>query len=328
MSFWSQSPGPHWSDSFWSCFLGGAALPHPIRRYKLDTPKAPLCHLADETYAHQITDFLIEHFKITTKSTCCITSQRILEGLHNGWTIVVKLDSSKRILGTIISRPLGICTFHNGGGKNVKVSNTGYIDFFCVHPDYRSSGIGSDLLFWIEFYTNQKAIFVHLFQKELTPLVGLPPLWQGMYIVREVIQNIQNNNIKKIRIQSFNHGTLPNFSISLLPTIKTNDSQLFFYDCGNFKLYVAVTDTYHTFGGSPIGEVLFYKVESDDKISEKNIAASIEEVLDNSSYRYILMDKSIPHLHAYSWKDDAPYYYYMYNINPRHFWNIRPLLWF
>lgn len=330
MSFWSQSPGPHWSDSFWSCFLGGAAIPHPIRRYKLDKPKAPLCYLADETYADELTEFLAEHFKITKKSKCCITSERILEGINNGWTIVVKLDSLKRIIGTIISRPLGICTFHNGEGRNIKIPNTAYIDFFCVHPDYRSSGIGSDLLFWIEFYTNQKGIFVHLFQKELSPLTGLPPLWQGKYIVREVIQKLQNENIKRVSMKSFDHGALPNFSISFYPKLKTKDkdSQLFVYECGNFKLYVAITDTYHTFGGSSIGELLFYKVESEDIISEKSIAASIEEVLDSSSYRHILMDKSIPHLNAYSWKDDAPYYYYLYNINPRHFWNVRPHLWF
>jgi ribosomal protein S18 acetylase RimI-like enzyme len=328
MSFWSQSPGPHWSDLLWSCLSGGAVFPQPIRRYKLDKPKAPVCYRADETRAEEIAEFLGNHFKITEKSKCCITSERILEGLNTGWIIAVKLDSSKHILGTIISRPLGICTFHNGGGRVAKVPNTAYIDFFCVHPDYRRSRIGSDLLFWIEYYTNQKGIFIHLFQKELSPLFGLPPLWQGKYIVREVTNSIRNTNIQKVNTHSFDHGALPNFSISFTSKIKTRDSQLFMYEGGTFKLYVALTDTYHKFGGSSIGEFLFYKVESENVLSEKSIAGSIEEILDNSDYKYILMDKSIPHLNAYSWKDDAPYYYYLYNINPRHFWNIRPLLWF
>ena len=328
MSFWSQSPGPHWSDSIWLCSTG-AAFPQPIRRQKLEKPSVGKCFQADETQAETIAEFLHEHFQITEKSKCCLTAERIVEGINNGWTVVLKLDSLNSIIGTIISRPLGTCIFHTGKGTTARGPPTAFIDFFCVHPDYRKSGVGSELLLWVDYYTNQKGIFIHFFQKELSPLFSLPPLWQGKYIVREVATTSKNSHIQRVSIKGFTHGFLPQFAITCVPTLKTNkDSQLFFYDCGNFKLYVATTNTYHQFGGSPIGEVLFYKVESNEVILEKNIAASIEEILDSSSYSYILMDKSIPHLKIYPWKDDAPYYYYCYNVNPRHFWKVRPYFWF
>lgn len=326
MSFWSKSPGPHWSDSIWLCSGNSVVYPQPIRRFKLDKPKGN-CVLATEHDADEIAEFLGRSFKITEKSICELSAERIQRGLQENWIVVLKRNQENKILGTIFSRSLGNCIFHNPFGKNMKSPNVGYIDFFCVDPLYRNSGLGSELLSWIDYYTNQKERFIHFFEKEIWPLTSLPPVWKGKYIVREV-QNRFNNRIHQINILKRKQKSYPKFQISFQPVVDTEDSKLYFYDCGNFKINVAITDTFHSYQRGRIGELLFYDIESEETISEKSIAAALEEIVDNAGYQYILMDKSIPHLSNYDWKDDAPYYYYCYNVNPRHFFSVHPRFWF
>jgi len=335
MSFWAQSPGPHWSDCIWS-YLGCTGIPHayPIRKVHLEKPKTDfgeVC-LASEENTLEISLFLQEHFKITQKSQCILTQEKLTQGIQRGWIVLFLQNKEGLICGTIASRPLGTCHFQSkrkGEFVRSKCPNVGYIDLFCVHPELQKSGIGSVLLHWIDYYTSRSNRFIHLFQKELTPLYSLPPLWKGMYIVREIVHSTTNPKIVPVSMRSLPAQHAPSFSMTFVHEQKAflPDTQILKYNCKTFTIYVVITDTFHRAStGGPIGEVLFYRLEGDTLPSKKNIAAAIEEVLETSGYHYILMDETIPHQDIRGWKQDSPYYMYCYNVNPRVFFSCRPEL--
>ena len=336
MSFWKTSPGPHWSDAFWSMFsCSGIPIAQPIRRYKFPKPESSeySYFLAKPTDAARIAEFLGKHFQITQKTVCTLPVDRLEQGIRTDW-IVVCAVLNREIVGTIVSRFLGATIFQTNfetNKKHSKHSKTSYIDFFCVHPDHQKSGVGSLLLRCIDYYTNELGRSIHFFQKELMPLTHLPPLWHGQYIYREIMtQSTSDHRIKRSSFQKQGAKPSSDLSISFHIPDTSLDTKLYTLDCGNFTVSVAITNTYHTYMNGPVGELLYYRVFSEDneKIKKKNIAAAIESILSDCSYRFILMDESIPHLKQMNWVRDSSYFIYCYNVNPRRFLSVRPEFWF
>ena len=332
MSFWAQSPGPHWSDCFWSYLLcSGTPHAYPIRKLHLSKPSSQV-FLAGPEDTLELSLFLQKYFRITQKSQCILTEDTLNQGIQRGWIILFTRSETGLLSGTIASRPLGTCFFQfkrKGEFLRSKCPNVGYIDFFCVHPDFQKSGLGSILLRSIDSTTSKLNRFVHFFQKEITPLYALPPVWKGTYIVREVVFQTSNPKIVPVSLRVLPSQLHLDFSISFLPEHKSflPDTKVLKYNCRTFTIFVAITDTFHRADtGGLIGEVLFYRIDAEELPPKKSIAAAIEEVLETAGYRYILMDESIPHQPIRGWKQDSPYYMYCYNINPRVFYSCRPEL--
>ena len=336
MSFWNDCPGPHWSDWFWSAVsCSGIPLAQPIRRNMIELPiqqkKTVSYYLAKPNDSSAIVEFLSNNFRITEKSVCCLPVERLARGLQLDWIAVIAKEKDV-IIGIVISRFLGSLVFQSvidSEVKHSKFTSADYIDFFCVAPSYRKTGVGSELLKYIDYHSTQKGRPIHFFQKELSPLSTLPPLWYGNYIFREILQHgISNPRVETYSVQK-KRSIQNTFTISFINQKSSQDSKYYIYDNGNFKLHLAITNTYHMYQNSWLGEVLFYSVEeSDDTIQNKNIAAAIEEVIEAAGYKYILMDESIPHLKQFNWIRDAPYFLYAYNVNPRKFFSVKPELWF
>lgn len=341
MSFWDTSPGPHWSDCIWS-YLSCSGIPQafPIRKIHLEKPKPNPklgdVFLATEENAEEISCFLQEHFQITEKSKCTITKEQIKEGFEKDWIFLfTRSPTTREIVGTICSRPLGTCTFQfksRGELRRSKCRNIGYIDFFCVRTDVQKTGLGSMLLRWIDYYTSISNRFIHFFQKEIHPLTSLPPLWQGRYIAREVMGGHKNPDIKPVHPRKLPAQMDTPFSISFQSEQSTPFTHVYKYDCKDFNIYAVITNTFHSAStGGPLGELLFYRIELLDTSSYptmRTIAACLEEIFESSDYKYILMDESIPHQTIRGWKQDAPYFLYCYNVNPRHFFTCRPEFFF
>jgi GNAT superfamily N-acetyltransferase len=334
MSFWKDSPGPSWTDCFWSiCSCAGLPLAQPVRKIARTKPNPSKYsyELAKLSEATEILEFLHTYFKITEASTCDLPVDRLLKGLQSDWIFVIARDNGK-LIGTIASRYLGAMVFQvkvNMEPKKSSFPTTDFIDFFCVHPDYQKMGVGSELLKYIDYHANQKGRMIHFFTKELTPLWNIPPLWSGIYIFREAAQTATFNP----RIKGFTwiqkHETSKDFEIRFQTQRPSIDTKYFVNDCGNFKLSAAITNTYHTFKNSLLGELLFYSVDPvDEKIENTSIAAAIEDIIESSGYRFILMDETVPHLKQMNWQRDSAYYIYSYNVNPRKFFTVKPELWF
>jgi GNAT superfamily N-acetyltransferase len=321
----------------------GSVHAFPINRDKIKLPTGAYCHTlrqATERDSDKIAAFVQKHFKITERTVCTISGERIRQGITAGWIVVYSLAENGDVMGCIISRPLGECRFFERDGRKLRsssVKNIGFIDFFSVLPSLQKSGLGSSLLNHVRYRTSQEGRFVHFFQKELTPLRALPPIWSGRYIARSV-DTITNNLVQPIStnfkewahydaIKSNNVG----FAIGTRPEKMSHDTQLFKYTATGFTFYVAITDTFSVEKGTTrrMGEVVSWwsvGTEYHESSSEEN-ARAMEIILNSSGYQILLMDSTFPHMKD-GWQLDAPYYYYIYNLNPRRFFTLRPWFWF
>jgi hypothetical protein len=250
------------------------------------------------------------------------------------------MGENGEVLGCIISRPLGECRFFERDGTKLRsssVKNIGFIDFFSVLPSLQKSGLGSSLLNYVRHRTSQQGRFVHFFQKELTPLRTLPPIWSGRYIARSVdtianhlVQPISTNYKEWAHYDAIKNNNV-GFAIGTRPEKMSHDTQLFKYMATGFTFYVAITDTFSVEKGTTrrMGEVVSWwsvGTEHHESSSEEN-ARAMEIILNSSGYQIILMDSTFPHMKD-GWQLDAPYYYYIYNLNPRRFFTLRPWFWF
>ena len=336
MSFWKNSPGPTWSDWFWSN-VTCEGIPHvfPIQRTKLPLPVSDnTIRIVREQEIPELCEFLTEHFQVTQKSVCSLNTQDVQNGIDKGWVVVIAQDDAKKIIGCLMNWPLDICHFRKKAKYSIHY-NAGFMNFFCVHPEYRKSGLGSELLHYMIALLSQKGKFIHFFQKELSPLWMLPYVSHGRYIAREIQPSFPANDmIEEVNVKEYFKDHIEfskRFTILFQPKKITGVTTLYKYDCGTYVVYLAVAKIFHKHrNGGEIGEVLFfdYKTENPEVVTSKNIAAGIEEILEHTPYTYIIMDESIPYQEIRGWKKDAPYYTYCYNVNPRHFGNVPIKFWF
>ena len=247
------------------------------------------------------------------------------------------MGETGEILGCCASRPLGDCRIFERNGRKMRSSsirNTGFIDFFCVVPSLQKSGLGSTLLRYIRHFTSVHGRLIHFFQKELTPLRSLPPLWCGQYIVRYVMKPGQNQSVEEVKVaDNWLQKTVIEeehqpFTIASFTNQISGDTKLFKYTAEKYDFYLAITDTFSVEKGTErrMGEVLSYW--SVGAPTKEESAFAIESILDCTGYKIILMDSTFLHEKAMGWKKDAAYYYYIYNLNPRRFFTVRPWFWF
>ena len=82
---------------------------------------------------------------------------------------IVAKDSGGTIRGCVSSFTI-ISPYPNSLGGCGKMNPWGLVDWFCVHPLWRSKGLGSALLETLDFITYRLGRNAHIFLKEGTPL--------------------------------------------------------------------------------------------------------------------------------------------------------------
>lgn len=353
LSFWKKSPGPTWTDRFLSFISPAMRYPYPIRR---DVPypstpwqQRPNCVLRNATPADvdAICKFLHTHYTITERSVCVLEPslvERFMEDDTWCWILAFK---DKRLVGTICSRSLGTCLY----GKETSGIAAGYIDFFCVAPDERNTGIGTALLTWIEHATTLKKRLIHFFLKEFRSLPMLPPLWNGLFIARAITPCLNSFVLQYTDQDSFTQADIsfwPTFPPQETPSVRTYRKKPFhsqraaatvatlpivtrrYYLNG---MDVIITDTFHVEKdtGAKIGQVLAVEFASKQPIFSPGgypvLARTLETILDSAPFSYILMDSTHPHLPEHGWVKDSPYSVYCYNTIPPK-WRTLPAFWF
>jgi len=274
--------------------------------------------------------FLKENFTVAEKSRCVITEAE-LKIMMAGGTIFGIFMQGSVIIGSIASRPLGDCMFQKRHGTKLRRSrtgNSGFIDFYCVRRDIRGSKYGSVLLRWIDSVTSHEGRAIHFFQKEISPLLRLPPLWAGRYLVREQTYkespyvSLIDPDIAQWPIYAGMAGAGSDLQIGFRPRSLSGTTHLYKYRRYTVEVYLVITDTFHegTSGEGRLGEVLSVWPPTAP-------ASAVEEILDSIRYSIILMDSTLPHERP-RWKQDSAYYIYAYNVNPRAFFTVRPWFWF
>jgi hypothetical protein len=234
------------------------------------------------------------------------------------------------IIGCIASRPLGECMFQKRNETNLRRTrsgNTGFIDFYCIRRDIRGSKYGSVLLRWIDMITCREGRLIHFFQKEISPLLRLPPLWAGRYLVRERAYK-ESPYVSQIEpdLDFWPNYTgialVYNLQIGFRPRVLSTMTHLYKYKRDAVEVYLTITDTFHEgkSGEGRLGEVLSVWPPTAP-------AVVVEEILDTTRYSVLLLDSTLPHERT-RWTTDSAYYIYAYNVNPQTFFTVRPWFWF
>ena len=340
MSFWSQFPGPHWShciESFNPCSapqfgIQQEALAFQPRRCSLP-PGFRFVRLLPR-HAKQIESFLRDHFSIYPRCKLFLSESRIEQGFHlEDWIGVGVFTMDKKLIGCCISKPLG----------RLKVShevlpNSGLVDYFCVHENYRKHGIASAMLEELVDATARQKRFVHIFLKEGFPLWKLPPLYTSQYIARrkkpigEAVEYIGSMGISLLSpIQSYSHADylpLTKF-VANLPSQLNGDSELYSFNYRGHSIFLCVTNSHHRTvpEGHKIGE-LAWMLPQTAEVPLNIQKLAVETCVDFCSFDIVLMDRKIPHDSKQYWRSDAGYSWYIFNYNPGSFFTTKPFFIF
>ncbi len=319
MSFWKQSPGPHWSHSMealWkgpvSPFLFQQEFPKPSFTYNTLT-------IQD---ASECVILLRNHYQTFPRSRSSLTATQIATFIdQNEWIgIGIRGGIDAMLVGIVFSRPLGHLHFTRMPLQGD--STAGMVDFFCVHKEYRGHGLGSRLLHALAYETGLRGRRVHFFQREGLPLRLLPPVWTSSYVWRRRTVPMPVNLSQYVRRSSALPRGDPFWNQVDHPTSTV------VYECRAFPLhvFVAVTDLFHVSvpDGLTMGEVswIWYDTQK-GSLSADQLKRVLETVTDMCPYDMIFMDKSIPH-DSSLWIQDSPYSYYSFNLHPGRFLTLKP----
>jgi len=132
--------------------------------HSVDTPSTE-AEAAKPCDAPGIARLLNQHFEVNPRSTTAITVEWVLESFVNDTIWIIVKDRGGTIRGCVSSvkceapYPSPHYTYE-----------WGTVDWFCVHPLWRSKGLGSALLETLDYVTYQRGRKCHVFLKEGMPL--------------------------------------------------------------------------------------------------------------------------------------------------------------
>ncbi len=336
MSFWSEFPGPHWSDcieSFNPCAPISYGLCNTLvglSPKRCTLPRGLRFVPLQPRHAKQLETFLREEFSIYPRSKISLSEKRIHDGFFfDKWIGVGVFSMDKRIVGCCISKPLGRLKL-----EHETLSQSGIVDYFCIHHDYRKQGIASPLLEELVSQAAKHQRFALIFLKEGFPLWKLPPIYTSQYIVRQ--KGIPGESKEYFgsmgiglhgHIQSYTHADylpLQKF-VANLPYEFNGDSELFSFNYKGHSVFLCMTDVHHRTvpEGHRIGELAWMLPQTAEvPLAIQKLA--VETCIDCGKFEIVLMDKSIPHDSKQGWKKDASYSWYLFNYNPGTFFTTKP----
>lgn len=106
-------------------------------------------------------------FEVNPRCSTAVTVTWVLESfIHNAIWVIVK-DRGGTIRGCVCSTQ---CDPPYPNSTEVSEQGWGIVDWFCVHPLWRSKGLGSALLETLDYVTHQRGRRCHVFLKEGLPL--------------------------------------------------------------------------------------------------------------------------------------------------------------
>jgi hypothetical protein len=178
--FWTNNPCvPRWSDTIsqlWSGSPPRLLEPTPAKR-PVRVPAGCKIRLAVAEDSGAIAEFWGRYFSISRSCRCAVSKEIVLRSIASArWQIVVVV-SGDQIIGTVVRRYLkGLHVYE------ARWAAAAAIDFFCVHPNWRSRGVGRCLLDTVH---NLSALPLQphlIFWEGLRPSV--PPLAGGFFWAR------------------------------------------------------------------------------------------------------------------------------------------------
>ncbi len=197
MSFWSKSPGPHLSHYLKSVFSSSS---EPRKLINTSTySHNPIISRASPDDLPLIVDFWRDHFRRPNSPVCIYNIDELTTNNQN--ILLVAHDSDNKIIGTILSQPIGQLK-RIGMSKSWTSWRARWIDMFCVHHSMWHKGIGSALLTAIHKEHEVIGEEVCFFMKEGEPL-SMPSLRASRFVYRIVGSEESTNKIEEWSADQF-----------------------------------------------------------------------------------------------------------------------------
>jgi len=321
MSFWKQSPGPHWSHTV-QTFFGQPKSPQLFQE-TFEKPSFPYVILTRD-HSWETFHLLNKHYFMYPRSKLSLSKEQIIEFLEKEGCLAIGIFFNLSLVGVLISRPLGFLMM---GTKSLDNQKIGLIDFFCVHEKFRKRGIGSKLLHAMAYECYTRGYVAHLFLKEGMPLTMLPPLYSSNFIwrPRKVPAPVNLGNFIRPAVELPRDCPFWNAPSAVFHTKV--------FECFAFQppVFVAVTDLFHktNLDEKTMGEIawMWYNPAKGTHKEDK-LTRILETVVDSySGFDMLFMDSAIPHDHS-QWTTDALFSYYVWNLHPGTFFKTKPALTF
>lgn len=182
--FWTNNPCvPRWSETLsqmWSGAPPKLLEPFPQKR-PIRLPPGCTIRLAVAEDSGAIAEFWGRYFSISRSCRCAVSKGVVLKAMASGrWQILVAV-SGDQIVGTVIRRHLrGLRVYE------ARWATAAAIDYFCVHPSWRSRGVGRTLLDTIHNLGSLPLTPQLIFWEGLRPTV--PPLAGGCFWSRRTAE--------------------------------------------------------------------------------------------------------------------------------------------
>jgi len=274
MGFWKDQPGPTLVNFFKDLVSWGE--PRILRKGPPPLVEKP-SNLADIEFRpiqqrneNEYREFLRNYFNIAP------LSYFELPLWNNSW-IGVEARKGEQLVGTIINRPIAL----------PGLPNSGIMDYYCIRPEFRGTGIGSRLLYEIDLATSGAGRFSHIFMKEAAPLWWLPALESGSWVYRQrgVFRNSRPFESKKVKIVDSNYRSSPlgekiGELVILDSTVKQEEIDIV-CDASSYKIVLALKDqcpgwsldsryTWYAFNWTPGSADGWYKFRARDWLKGDN----------------------------------------------------------
>ena len=161
---------------------------------------SPLTQVASCADAVSTVKLLNEWFESNSRSTTALTVEWFIQSILLDEAIwIVSKDKLGTVRGCICSRP---CETPYHSNKPLKTL-WGIVDWYCVHPLWRSKGIGSALLETLDTVTFRMGRKAHLFLKEGLPLPFHIPVYTTFLYCRRAGNPNLNTTPKAIWIHPY-----------------------------------------------------------------------------------------------------------------------------
>jgi GNAT superfamily N-acetyltransferase len=317
MSFWALTPNvTQWNliENIWK------------------EPRAP--YLLDEKPAHKlaihskykITNclpsasteyslFLKKYFSKSSEWILQLPPDLIANGIRLfKWVAVEARTNDGELIGVIFSIPFD--EFYAPGFQSSPLKNLGLVDYFCVHPSWRRSGVGTGLLHKLFATTKLFGRKAHVFASEgsiFTLFHKVPPFVKNSYIWREretasppPPPKININKFEKLPYKIPNNSKI--FVGTNTKTAETTDI-IILTSPTDPTAYVLVKPTYELKNNKPVGEIITWW---------ENHPGICDIMLDSLKIFDIYVAPS-NFQHTKKWNKGATFAYYAFHFNPAQF---------
>ena len=321
MGFWSSTPNvSYWSyiQSVWLPVKAPSLLVNKSTQVILKKTPGAVYRRAVSQNAKQYTKFIETYFNyIEGKTRTVIPPEIIEEGLRNNtWYGIEVRNQDSFIIGIVFS--IQVQYLYSSEFSKQPLTECGLVDYFCVAPEWRNKGVGTNILTKLFELTSQNGRRSHIFASEGSALFyKIPPFVKGCYIWREKGEQLHKNlgELTISKNKQINMGeiwsSIKDDKTFIAYNATSSMSNLIHVDYHDKEssVHIVLRPTYELKEGKKVGEIIAYWGYGVDTYKIYDF------LLDNiPDFDIFLATTSFPK--RYKWNTGSAFAYYPFHFHP------------